>query len=160
MSYTKTNWHDGDTITAVKMNKIENGIESSLSTELQSLYKTLVGKDYEGDPNSTDAEMIDAIAKDATSGESGITIRAVGTSNPKTGMYTLTYDPTGVNLSSERVLSATVQIFDATNETLASSTRVVEVDLVNSEDQVFRISHGLNMACLYFSNTGAIESSS
>ena len=71
MSYTKTNWHDGDTISAAKLNKLENGIENSLSTELQALYKTLVGKDYAGDPNPTDAEMIDAIAKDATSGGSG-----------------------------------------------------------------------------------------
>ena len=68
MSYTKTNWHDGDTISAAKLNKLENGIENSLSTELQALYKTLAGKDYAGDPNPTDAEMIDAIAKDATSG--------------------------------------------------------------------------------------------
>lgn len=38
---------------------------------LKKLYKTLAGKDYAGDPNPTDAEMIDAIAKDATSGGSG-----------------------------------------------------------------------------------------
>ena len=31
MSYTKTNWRDGDVITAAKMNKIENGIESANS---------------------------------------------------------------------------------------------------------------------------------
>ena len=35
---------------------------------LKKLYKTLAGKDYAGDPNPTDAEMIDAIAKDAQSG--------------------------------------------------------------------------------------------
>ena len=35
---------------------------------LKKLYKTLAGKDYAGDPNPTDAEMIDAIAKDATPG--------------------------------------------------------------------------------------------
>lgn len=35
---------------------------------LKNLYKTLAGKDYTGDPNPTDAEMIDAIAKDASSG--------------------------------------------------------------------------------------------
>lgn len=38
---------------------------------LKNLYKTLAGKDYAGDPNPTDAEMIDAIAKDASSGGSG-----------------------------------------------------------------------------------------
>ena len=38
---------------------------------LKNLYKTLAGKDYAGDPNPTDAEMIDAIAKDAQSGGSG-----------------------------------------------------------------------------------------
>lgn len=77
MSYTKTNWHDGDTISAAKLNKLENGIENSLSTELQSLYKTLAGKDYDGDPNPTDAEMIDAIAKDAQSGGSGSAGRVI-----------------------------------------------------------------------------------
>ena len=35
---------------------------------LKDLYKTLCGKDYAGDPNPTDAEMISAIAKDASSG--------------------------------------------------------------------------------------------
>ena len=35
---------------------------------LKNLYKTLTGQDYSGDPNPTDAEMIDAIAKDASSG--------------------------------------------------------------------------------------------
>ena len=38
---------------------------------LKNLYKTLTGQDYSGDPNPTDAEMIDAIAKDATGGGSG-----------------------------------------------------------------------------------------
>lgn len=38
---------------------------------LKDLYKTLCGKDYAGDPNPTDAEMISAIAKDATGGGSG-----------------------------------------------------------------------------------------
>ena len=38
---------------------------------LKDLYKTLCGKDYTGDPNPTDAEMIKAIAKDATGGGSG-----------------------------------------------------------------------------------------
>ena len=35
---------------------------------LKDLYKTLCGKDYAGDPNPTDAEMIKAIAKDASTG--------------------------------------------------------------------------------------------
>lgn len=35
---------------------------------LKDLYKTLCGKDYAGDPNPTDAEMISAIAKDASTG--------------------------------------------------------------------------------------------
>lgn len=38
---------------------------------LKDLYKTLCGKDYAGDPNPTDAEMISAIAKDATTGGGG-----------------------------------------------------------------------------------------
>lgn len=38
---------------------------------LKNLYKTLTGQDYAGDPNPTDAEMIDAIAKDASGGGSG-----------------------------------------------------------------------------------------
>ena len=38
---------------------------------LKDLYKTLCGKDYTGDPNPTDAEMISAIAKDATTGGGG-----------------------------------------------------------------------------------------
>ena len=38
---------------------------------LKKLYKTLAGKDYAGDPNPTDAEMINAIAKDAQSSGSG-----------------------------------------------------------------------------------------
>ena len=38
---------------------------------LKDLYKTLCGKDYAGDPNPTDAEMIKAIAKDATTGGGG-----------------------------------------------------------------------------------------
>lgn len=38
---------------------------------LKNLYKTLCGSDYAGDPNPTDAEMIDAIAKDASSGSGG-----------------------------------------------------------------------------------------
>lgn len=38
---------------------------------LKNLYKTLTGQDYSGDPNPTDAEMIDAIAKDASDGGSG-----------------------------------------------------------------------------------------
>lgn len=38
---------------------------------LKDLYKTLCGKDYAGDPNPTDAEMIKAIAKDASTGGSG-----------------------------------------------------------------------------------------
>lgn len=29
MSYTKTTWNTGDTITAEKMNKIEDGVESA-----------------------------------------------------------------------------------------------------------------------------------
>ena len=40
---------------------------------LKDLYKTLCGKDYAGDPNPTDAEMISAIAKDAQSGGGGST---------------------------------------------------------------------------------------
>lgn len=71
MSYTKTNWHDGDVITAVKMNKIEDGIENSLSEKLQALYKTMVGNDWPYENNPTNAEVIDKIAKDATSGGSG-----------------------------------------------------------------------------------------
>lgn len=88
MSYTKTNWHDGDTISAAKLNKLENGIENSLSTELQSLYKTLAGKDYAGDPNPTDAEMIDAIAKDAQSGGSGSDSQAVKLTQSSENVYT------------------------------------------------------------------------
>ena len=38
---------------------------------LKDLYKTLCGKDYAGDPNPTDAEMISAIAKDAQIGGGG-----------------------------------------------------------------------------------------
>ena len=38
---------------------------------LKDLYKTLCGKDYAGDPNPTDAEMISAIAKDASIGSGG-----------------------------------------------------------------------------------------
>ena len=38
---------------------------------LKNLYKTLCGQDYAGIPNPTDAEMIDAIAKDAQTGGGG-----------------------------------------------------------------------------------------
>lgn len=71
MSYTKTTWQDGDVITASKMNKIEDGIENSLSEKLQALYKTMVGNDWPYEANPTDAEVIDKIAKDATGGGSG-----------------------------------------------------------------------------------------
>lgn len=71
MSYTKTNWRDGDVITASKMNKIEDGIENSLSEKLQALYKTMVGNDWPYENNPTDAEVIDKIAKDAAGGGSG-----------------------------------------------------------------------------------------
>ena len=38
---------------------------------LKKLYKTMAGKDWPYDPNPTDAEVIDKIAADATSGGSG-----------------------------------------------------------------------------------------
>lgn len=68
MSYTKTVWRDGDVITAVKMNKIENGIESSLSDALVTLGKALCGDSFEVKPGLTDAETIMEIAKNYTGG--------------------------------------------------------------------------------------------
>ena len=54
---------------------------------LKALYKTLTGDDYAGDPNPTDAEMIAAIAKDA-SGGGGSSTRVIDYDNlPDYGTY-------------------------------------------------------------------------
>ena len=81
MSYTKTNWHDGDTITAVKMNKIENGIESSLSDALVTLGKALCGDSFEVESGSTDAEIILEIANNYEGGSSGLDVYVFDTKN-------------------------------------------------------------------------------
>lgn len=76
---------------------------------LKKLYKTLAGKDYAGDPNPTDAEMIDAIAKDAQSGGSGsglvITGRIASGSDP-----TISVDPIAPNLTLNELASSTLVI--------------------------------------------------
>lgn len=70
MSYIKTNWTKGDIITAQKLNKIENGIENSLLESLELLGKALCGNDFELASNVTDAEAIQAIARNYTGGGS------------------------------------------------------------------------------------------
>ena len=60
MSYTPTEWKDGDIITAEKLNKIENGISTSASPliiylESANRYTTII------DTNLTTVDFINAI---------------------------------------------------------------------------------------------------
>ena len=60
---------------------------------LKDLYKTLCGSDYAGDPNPTDAEMISAIAKDASSGGSGGGRIIEQENDPEDPYYIATIEP-------------------------------------------------------------------
>ena len=106
MSYTKTNWHDGDTITAVKMNKIENGIESSLSDALVTLGKALCGDSFEVKPGLTDAETILEIAKNYKAPEGG------GGSETFLPVITVDYnDDFGNNIVTSHTFDELVELF-------------------------------------------------
>lgn len=55
MSYTPTNWQNGDTITAEKLNKMEGGIESANAPFVVTLTPTAL--DYSGEMDKTVAEI-------------------------------------------------------------------------------------------------------
>lgn len=55
MSYTPTEWQTGDTITAEKLNKMENGIENANSPFIVTLTPTDL--DYSGTMDKTVAEI-------------------------------------------------------------------------------------------------------
>lgn len=58
MSYTPTNWQAGDTITAEKLNNMENGIENANNPFLVTLTPT--AQDYSGTMDKTVAEINEA----------------------------------------------------------------------------------------------------
>ena len=94
MSYTKTTWQDGDIITTEKLNKIESGIESSLSNELLALYKTMAGKDWPYGSNPPDAEVINKIAADASGSGGSSDFEIILTLAPNGGPMNIITDVT------------------------------------------------------------------
>ena len=57
MSYTPTNWTTGDTITATKLNKMEQGIANAGSAMVLTITTTLLSKTL----NKTFAEIYEAL---------------------------------------------------------------------------------------------------
>lgn len=98
---------------------------------LKKLYKTLAGKDYAGDPNPTDAEMIDAIAKDATSGGSGSDSGPVIKFKANMTDGTATADPLAAGLSLTDLSDATVEMYvtDGVSEVLAGINKVCNFNM-------------------------------
>lgn len=58
MSYTPTNWQTGDTITAEKLNNMENGIENANNPFLVTLTPT--AEDFSGTMDKTPQEIYNA----------------------------------------------------------------------------------------------------
>lgn len=97
---------------------------------LKNLYKTLTGQDYAGDPNPTDAEMIDAIAKDASiggGGGSGTGIVIKTKINMSDG--TMTVDPLATGLSMTDLSDAIIESYVSAgdSEVLAGINKVCDV---------------------------------
>lgn len=59
MSYTPTNWQTGDTVTAEKLNKMENGIE--LANDAFVITLTPTEQDFRGTIDKTYEEIVAAV---------------------------------------------------------------------------------------------------
>lgn len=122
---------------------------------LKNLYKTLTGSDYSGDPNPTDAEMIDAIAKDATSGGSGGSSGGMRTEeltlNSKTGKYSGQIDP---DLTAEDLVSIRFTVDGDDSDAILSVVSVYSVQ----EGKYMLILYNIpsNTVLLYTVSTGAL----
>lgn len=58
MSYTPTNWQTGDTVTAEKLNKMEQGIETAVDPFVVTLTPT--AQDFSGVTDRSNREVYDA----------------------------------------------------------------------------------------------------
>lgn len=59
MTYTPTEWKNGDTITAEKLNKLEDGVNSANSNS-NTLLVTFTGSDYDWIGDKTYGEILNA----------------------------------------------------------------------------------------------------
>ena len=128
---------------------------------LKDLYKTLCGKDYAGDPNPTDAEMISAIAKDASSssgsGSNPITIHVFVPMTDDSPVY----EPIAPGLTMDDLMGARIELesSDRTGE-ISGLDQIRYVVIPNNDETLLKCFGFTPMSNIYYNPaTGAITES-